>query len=154
MLDFCARDGFDPLTATGEGVHPLRFVFVFGRSLFAVSFFGANIYPENVTVGLEQPEISAWVTGKLVLETVAAADWDRRLRVTVELAPGRDGDPGVPAASIRTQLLRLNSEFAHYVPAERQLPEVVLRSAGDPDYFPNRREAPFYPAFVTDYPAA
>jgi phenylacetate-CoA ligase len=42
MLDFCARDGFDPLTAAGEGVHPLPFVFVFGRSLFTVSFFGAN----------------------------------------------------------------------------------------------------------------
>ena len=76
------------------------------------------------------------MTGKFVLETVEDADRDRRLRVTVELAPGQDGDPGVLAASIRTQLLRLNSEFAHYVPAERQLPEVVVRPAGDPDYFP------------------
>jgi hypothetical protein len=33
-------------------------------------------------------------------------------------------------------------------------PEVVLRPAGDPGYFPDRREAPLYPAFVTDYPAA
>jgi phenylacetate-CoA ligase len=82
------------------------------------------------------------------------ADRDRRLRVTVELAPGRDGDPGVLAASICTQLLRLNSEFAHYVPAERRQPEVVLRPAGDPGYFPDRREASLYPAFVTDYPAA
>ena len=42
----------------------------------------------------------------------------------------------VVAAGVRTQLLRLTSEFAHYVPAERQLPEVVLRPAGDPEYFP------------------
>ncbi len=130
MLEFCARNGFAPLDGPG-----LPFVFVFGRSLFTVSFFGANIYPENVTVGLEQPEISGWVTGKFVLETYEDSDRDRRLRVTVEQASD-EADAGAIAESIRSQLLRLNSEFAHYVPAERQLPEVVLRPAGDPEYFP------------------
>jgi phenylacetate-CoA ligase len=56
--------------------------------------------------------------------------------VTVELAPGRTGDPDVVAESVRAQLRRLNSEFAHYVPDDRQLPQVVLRPAGDPEYFP------------------
>ena len=59
MLKFLAEQGFDPvavLQQEGErGVHPLPFVYVFGRSNFTVSYFGANIYPENVTVGLEQP---------------------------------------------------------------------------------------------------
>lgn len=131
MLDFCSRNGFTP-----EVDNDLPFVFVFGRSLFTVSFFGANVYPENVTVGLEQPGISDWVTGKFVLETVADADENTRLRVTVELAAGRTGDAAAVAESVREQLVRLNSEFAHYVPAERQLPEVVLKPAGDPDYFP------------------
>ncbi|MEO6085331.1 MAG: phenylacetate--CoA ligase family protein [Umezawaea sp.] len=131
MLNFCSRNGFTP-----EADNDLPFVFVFGRSLFTVSFFGANVYPENVTVGLEQPEISDWVTGKFVLETVADTDENTRLRVTVELAPNRTGDAATVAESVREQLVRLNSEFAHYVPAERQLPEVVLKPAGDPDYFP------------------
>ena len=131
MLEFCRRNGFEP--PVGD---ELPFVFVFGRSLFTVSFFGANVYPENVTVGLEQPGISDFVTGKFVLEAVEDDNRDRRLRVTVELAPGQTGDAQAVAASIRDQLLRLNSEFAHYVPAERQLPEVELRPAGDPEYFP------------------
>jgi phenylacetate-coenzyme A ligase PaaK-like adenylate-forming protein len=131
MREFCDRNGFTP--ADGPG---LPFVYVFGRSLFTVSFFGANIYPENVTVGLEQPDISDWVTGKFVLETYEDADRDRRLRVTVELAKDKDGDATLVAESIRAQLLRLNSEFAHYVPAERQLPEVVLKPSGDAEYFP------------------
>ena len=38
--------------------------------------------------------------------------------------------------SIRDQLQRLNSEFAHYVPAGYQLPMVTLRPAGAPGYFP------------------
>jgi phenylacetate-CoA ligase len=131
MLEFCRANGFEPPAGPD-----LPFVFVFGRSLFTVSFFGANVYPENVTVGLEQPGVSDFVTGKFVLEAAEDNNRDRRLKVTVELAPGRTGDPAVVAASIRDQLLRLNSEFAHYVPAERQLPEVELRPAGDPEYFP------------------
>jgi phenylacetate-CoA ligase len=131
LLDFCADNGFTP-----SADNDLPFVYVFGRSLFTVSFFGANVYPENVTVGLEQPGISDWVTGKFVLETVADDDENVRLRVTVELALGRTGDPERVAESVRDQLLRLNSEFAHYVPTERQTPEVVLKPTGDPECFP------------------
>jgi phenylacetate-CoA ligase len=40
------------------------------------------------------------------------------------------------ASSILEQLLRLNSEFANYVPAQYQLPEVTLKPSGDPEYFP------------------
>lgn len=131
MMRLCERHGCVP-----EDGPDLPFVFVFGRSLFTVSFFGANIYPENVTVGLERPHVSDWVTGKFVLQTYEDADRDLRLRITVELAPGKDGDAEGLAVSIRDELVRLNSEFANYVPAERQLPEIVLRPAGDPEYFP------------------
>jgi phenylacetate-CoA ligase len=141
MLDFCTDHGFDPLA----GLDPERetaalpFVYVFGRSMFTVSFFGANVYPENVTVALERPEISGWVTGKFVLSVVSAADEDRRMSVVVELAPGASAAPrsaGLLADAVRTELLRLNSEFAHYVPAAYQTPIVELRPTGDPEHFP------------------
>jgi phenylacetate-CoA ligase len=32
--------------------------------------------------------------------------------------------------------MRLNSEFAHYVPAERRRPRVTLWPAGHAEYFP------------------
>jgi phenylacetate-CoA ligase len=90
-------------------------------------------------VGLEQPRISDWVTGKFVLQVADDADHNHRLQLAVELAPGEEPDSGrarVVAESVRTQLLRLNSEFAHYVPAERQLPHIMLRPSGDTEYFP------------------
>jgi phenylacetate-coenzyme A ligase PaaK-like adenylate-forming protein len=143
MLGFCGRRGFDPVAELGgpgaRGIRPLPFAYVFGRSHFTVSYFGANVYPENVTVGLEQPAVSGWVTGKFVLEVTSDADGDPHLSVMVELAPGETGDAArerVLAESIRGQLQRLNSEFAHYVPAGCQLPAVTLRPAGDPEYFP------------------
>ncbi len=145
MLEFCARRGHDALAEAGgpRGAPQLPFAYVFGRSLFTVSYFGANIYPENVTVALERQEISDWVTGKFVLQAAETADRDRELRIAVELAPGQEASAdrtadraAALADAIRAELRRLNSEFAHYVPDAAQLPVVDLRPAGDPKYFP------------------
>lgn len=143
MLAFLAQRGFDPLAelrqAGQRGMRELPFVYVFGRSDFTISYFGANIYPENVAVGLEQPAIKEWVTGKFVLESLEDADRNRFLSVVVELAPGAGGgaqQEQAIAESILAQLRRLNSEFANYVPAAYQLPRVRLAPQGDPEYFP------------------
>jgi phenylacetate-CoA ligase len=135
MLGFLKRYGYTPDDPGPE----LPFVYVFGRGRFAVSFYGANVFPENVSVGLEQPEVSGAVTGKFVMEVAEDDDHDRWLDITVELAPGQDPDEDlarVVAASVHAQLRRLNSEFAHYPPPDRQVPRVRLRPAGDPEYFP------------------
>lgn len=143
MLEFLAGYGFDPIAElqahNARGARPLPFVYVFGRSNFTVSYFGANIYPENVTVGLEQPEIRGWVTGKFVMQVKEDADKNRLLSVVVELAPGEASNEAriqAIASSILTQLLRLNSEFSNYVPLKYQIPQVVLAPTDDPEYFP------------------
>jgi len=143
MLAFLADHGFDPVAElAGRGrqcIRELPFVHVFGRSQFAVSYYGANIYPENVTVGLEQPPVAAWVTGKFVMESREDADRDRYLAIAVELAPGVAGSDQIRdavAQAIAAQLRRLNSEFAHYTPPQRQLPRVTLHRNRDPEYFP------------------
>lgn len=142
MLQFLADWGFNPLEnldQNSRGIHKLPFVYVFGRSDFTVSYFGANIYPENVTVGLEQPVIKEWVTGKFVLQVKEDEQKNWFLSVVVELAPDVEASEDkrqAIAASILTQLLRLNSEFANYVPKEYQTPQVMLAPMGDREYFP------------------
>jgi len=143
MLRFLARHGFDPLpglaTHGWRGVRRLPFVYVFGRSNFAVSYFGANVYPENIAVGLEQPETAAWTTGKFVLQAREGLDEAPELYVAVELAAGLVADAGkeqAMAEAILAQLLRLNSEFANYTPAEFRRPRVELKQTGDPQWFP------------------
>jgi phenylacetate-CoA ligase len=79
------------------------------------------------------------VTGKFVLQVKEDADKNRFLSVVVELAPGVEGSEekrDAIASSILSQLRRLNSEFANYVPAEYQLPQVTLLPTGDSEYFP------------------
>jgi phenylacetate-CoA ligase len=143
LWDFLKGQGVHSLSELGlnKDFQPrnLPFVYVFGRADFTVSYYGANIYPENVTVGLEQPKIMAWVTGKFVLETRETEDGDKYLHIAVELLPGIEPNETmapVIATSIQAQLLRLNSEFANYTPAERQLPRITLRAFADSEYFP------------------
>lgn len=143
MQNFLQTQGIKLLTDLGLPANfkarELPFVFVFGRADFTVSYYGANIYPENISVGLEQPELMQAVTGKFVLETQESADGNKFLHIAVELLPNlteSDELADKVAASIRSQLLRLNSEFANYIPAERQTPKISLHPFGESNYFP------------------
>lgn len=141
MQAFLKDWGINSLADLGldGGGFELPFVWVFGRADFTVSFYGANIYPENVMVGLEQPELMGWVTGKFVMEVREGEEDTQFLHIAVELLPSLAANAekqAVVAQSIRSQLLRLNSEFANYVPAIRQTPHVVLMPFAEPAYFP------------------
>jgi phenylacetate-CoA ligase len=120
-------------------VRSLPFVYVFGRSSFTVSYFGANIYPENVSVGLEQSPICDWVTGKFVMQVQEDSDRNAIFSIVVELAPNvmasAEKQQAIAIAVVQ-QLNRLNSEFANYVPEAFQTPQIVLTATGDPKYFP------------------
>jgi phenylacetate-CoA ligase len=127
--------------ALGPEVTPgpqLPFVYVFGRGIFAVSFYGANVYPEHVAVGLEQPEFAPHLTGKFVVE-VTEESHGPQLQVTVELAAEVPPPPTLAPAlahSVRRELERVNSEFHHYVPAQQRVPQISLLPQGNPEYFP------------------
>ena len=133
-------DGSAELHHPGErGAWELPFVYLFGRADFTVSYFGANVYPENISVGLEQAAVRDWVSGKFVLQVVETADHNEALNIVVELLPGIDSDAikgDAIARAVAAQLRRLNSEFANYVPAEYQLPQITLKTHGDPEWFP------------------
>jgi phenylacetate-CoA ligase len=143
MLAFLEQKGFNPFAqpklASGRGIRELPFVYVFGRSQLAISYFGANIYPENVAVGLEQSPICDWVTGKFVMEIREIGDRNSQLAIAVELAPNQTGDLdkiNAIAVSISYHLQRLSSEFANYVPESDRIPHIELKATGDPEYFP------------------
>jgi phenylacetate-CoA ligase len=139
LLAFTRDHGWDPTLEPEPAVRDLPFVFVFGRSGFALSFYGANVYPENVALGLEQPEVAPHVTGKFVMQLAHTREQDVELEVVVELGPEREASDElarVVARSLRAQLEQQNSEFLNYAPAERRTPRVRLLPFADRDYFP------------------
>lgn len=141
FAELCAflRDhGWRP-SESDRSARELPFVYVFGRTGFALSFYGANVYPENVTVGLEQPGIAEHVTGKFVMQLARTADEDVELEVVVELAKGAEASESLALAvqrSVREHVERQNSEFLNYAPAERRTPRVRLLPLANPEYFP------------------
>ena len=88
-----AEHGFDPQLALVQAGLPaarhLPFVYVFGRANFAVSFFGANIFPETISLALEGAELRGWTTGKFVMEVKEGLAERPRFTVAIELAEGQ-----------------------------------------------------------------
>jgi phenylacetate-CoA ligase len=142
MLGSLASFGFDPhrdIDRDERDAPSLPFVYVFGRSHHVVSYFGANVFPEMVSVGLEQPSVADRVTGKFVMAVREDHAHDAQFHVVAELAAGgiATGDlADAIAESIARQLIRLSSEYATYVPTAAQIPRVELRAFGDAEYFP------------------
>jgi phenylacetate-CoA ligase len=132
-------DGVAELLGRGVSVRNLPFVHVFGRSSFALSFYGANVYPENIAVGIEQPALLAALSGKFVMQIEHDADQNPLLDIAVELLPGQAPSDALTrdvSASIQRELERLNSEFKNYAPADRRTPRVRLLPHAEPSYFP------------------
>ena len=132
-------DALAQLAAQGLPLRKLPFVHVFGRSNFALSFYGANVYPENVAVGVEQPALLSALSGKFVMQIALDADQNPLLDIALELLPGQVASDQLQrdsAASIQRELERLNSEFLSYVPHERRQPRVHLLPHASPEYFP------------------
>ena len=143
MLQYLMYQSFDPIkelsTEYNRGIRELPFVYVFGRTNFSISYYGANIYPENIQVGIEQPGIKDWVTGKFVMEIKQDERANSLFTIAVELVPGLNKHEEMENAiafSIYTQLIRLNSEYANYVAPQYQLPRVTLYEFGNQEYFP------------------
>jgi len=122
-----------------EGGRRQPFVWVFGRANFTISYFGANIFPETVSLALEQPDVRGFITGKFVMEVKEGLGDKPAFALAVELAQNVVASDEIGrsiGASVLAVLRQLNSEFANYVPADRQGPVVTLYPPGHPDYFP------------------
>lgn len=139
MLDRLAKAGFSPEAAGVPVFRRQPFVWVFGRANFTISYFGANIFPETVSLGLEQEAVREFVTGKFVMEVKEGIGAKPAFALAVELAHNRAAEAGLAdriGDSVLGVLRKLNSEFANYVPADLQRPIVTLYPQGHPDYFP------------------
>jgi phenylacetate-CoA ligase len=73
---------------------PFPFVTVAGRTDVAVVFFGLNIYPENIMVGINDSVVRPFLSGSFLAVTDDTADDGKeRLKLSLELAPGQELPP-------------------------------------------------------------
>ena len=84
------------------------------------------------------------LTGKFVLYLEEDSDHNPRLALRVEASKAAGDVSGAAgealaaraARAVMRALLRASSEYANYVPADRQLPVVRVHAQGDPQWFP------------------
>lgn len=137
MLD-CLR-GFGFESKWSEGACQQPFAWVFGRADFTVSYYGANIFPEHIMLGLERPEFNGLISSKFVMEVKFDDKAHEYIHIVIECLPDvtlNDSQKKAISQSILFQLRRLNSEFAHYVPEQRQKPVLDFKPFADPEFFP------------------
>lgn len=118
----------------------LPFVYIFGRTDFTISFYGLLIYPENVKFGLENDELSRFITGKFVMSVEFDNKNDPYFLIRVELKRKIK-----PSESLSTKiqtmvvsgLKKINSEYSrlHEVIKERATPVINLIENGNVDHF-------------------
>jgi phenylacetate-CoA ligase len=66
----------------------LPFAYLFGRSDFTTTLYGANIYPEHVRAAIEHPDLRKIVSGKFSMSTENDRSQNQYLLINVELANG------------------------------------------------------------------
>ncbi|GBF88388.1 hypothetical protein Rsub_01100 [Raphidocelis subcapitata] len=101
LMSFLKARGYDPIESGGDGVAPVRrqpFVFLFGRSFWAVSLFGANVYVDQVQPALEGAEDE----GSGGSEGEGAAAGGGGARAAAGPAPGGGGGAVAAAAVAAT----------------------------------------------------
>ena len=117
----------------------LPFVYVYGRSDFAIILRGANIFPDEIRLALHNEVIEHQVTGKFVMQKKESSSMDEYLEITVELRKNvKSGDDlrRIIGDCICDQLLKHNSEFTYLYGLNKQsvIPHILLRPYHDSEY--------------------
>lgn len=107
-----------------------------GRNDVSVTFYGLNIYPENIKAGLEDSKVSDIVTGKHIITKDQTKDCiNQKLKIAVELKSNvspSDDIKKLIADTILENLLELNTEYRKLFHSinSKALPEVIVLENG------------------------
>jgi phenylacetate-CoA ligase len=116
-------------------VNPL--IVLRGRSDVSTTFYGLNIYPENIKTGLESDKIFHLITGKYTIKTEEVNDYrEQKLKIEIELRPKvltTEEINKIITDEIVKSFKELNTEYRKLFNSinEKAIPEIVLIEHGD-----------------------
>jgi phenylacetate-CoA ligase len=119
----------------------LPFVSLHGRTDRTLTFYAANIYPENVQAALGEKRYVSLLTGKFAMEIRHTKSMDQELVIHIELVEKGKGGRALElqlAQDIEAVLKRVNSEYADALSHVHKpmSPIVTLHPYAHPRYFP------------------
>ncbi len=118
----------------------LPYVALFGRSDYALVFYGPNIYPDHIRAALSHRKFLGKLTGKFTMEKNYTSSMDQKLIIHVELRDDVKGNTALQhelSQTIVTTLLRLNMEYADASArlGKDLVPKVALHRYRDTHFF-------------------
>lgn len=108
-----------------------------GRNDVLITFYGLNIYPENIKAGLEDSKVLDSVTGKYTVKVDYIKKFcEQKLKISVELKKNilqSDEIKKIITDSIVDNLLKLNTEYRKLFSSidVRAIPEIILLNNGN-----------------------
>ncbi|MBI5913424.1 phenylacetate--CoA ligase family protein [Candidatus Azambacteria bacterium] len=123
-----------------DTVMELPFVYLYERADLSVKLYGAIIYPEHVKIGLQNPILEKFITGRFTMTTEHDTKHNEYLEVNVELQRNvKDGEP-IRAALVESIVKSLSSSSGEYKNnhvsiGDRVSPRIVFWPHEHPKYF-------------------
>ncbi|MFH1286384.1 MAG: hypothetical protein ABII02_01375, partial [Candidatus Magasanikbacteria bacterium] len=126
-----------------SSVWNLPFVYVYERSDFSVSLYGANIYPESIRKVLEKGSYTRLLTGKFSMCIKFDSSQNQYLEINVECKKGivwKKIDERKLSQEISKNLVHENSEYHNNLKelGNRVIPQVVSWPNEHQKYFDNK----------------
>ena len=118
----------------------LPFVYLYERSDFALTWFGATIYPENIRKALGEKELLRYTTGRFAMLLVEDKKFVPRLQINVELKKNAQSSPQLVDFTKRMLVKVLTNENSEYRSSSLQqknglMPQVIFWKNGHKKYF-------------------
>ena len=129
-----------------DTVTELPFVYLYERADFSTKLYGAIIFPEHVKIGLQNPRLEKFITGRFTMTTENDVEHNSYLEINVELHHGVEDGESIRAIlvdSVIKSLIASSGEYKnnHINMRDRVMPRIVFWPYEHPKYFsPNVKQ--------------
>ena len=123
-----------------DTVMELPFVYLYERADLSTKLYGAIIFPEHVKIGLQNPALEKFITGRFTMTTENDAQHNEYLEINIELQHDVKDAESIRAAlveSIMNSLSTSSDEYRYLANSIRDkiTPRVVFWPHEHPKYF-------------------
>lgn len=118
----------------------LPFVYLYERADLSTKLYGAIIFPEHVKIGLQNPALEKYITGRFTMSTESDAEHNEYLEINIELQHGVNDGESIRTTLVESVVKSLSASSGEYQNnrvnmGDRVLPRIVFWPHEHPKYF-------------------
>jgi len=124
-----------------DTIMELPFVYLYERADLSTKLYGAIIFPEHVKIGLQNPALEKFITGRFTMTTESDVNHNEYLEINIELQHGVQDGETIRATLVESVVKSLTASSGEYQNnyanmRERVVPRIVFWPHEHPKYFP------------------